>query len=138
MKTIVGYHDTDRGLFLDLAEQIATLAVNRKTGDVLLDEGAGDDRINSAAILIRDLPRFVLTHSEAGARMQVEYGVLSRRKYDLGSVDNPEAARAWGHAANLALDKVRLAIELQRGAVESDSMSHASEVEADDLSHVQG
>ena len=113
MKTIVGYHETDRGLFLDLSDQIATLAVNRKTGDVLLDEGAGDDCINSAAILIRDLPRFVLIHAEAGARMQVEYGAISRRKYDLGSVENLETARAWVCAANLALEKVRLAIELQ-------------------------
>ncbi len=123
MKTIVGFRINDRGLFLDLADQIATLAVNRKTGDVLLDEGAGDDRINSAAILIRDLPRFVLTRADSGSRMHIEYGAVSRRHYDLGDVEDAEAAQAWVCAANAALDRVKLACELTHDEVGSVRMS---------------
>ena len=123
MKTIVGYHDTDRGLFLDLADQIATLAVNRKTGDVLLDEGAGDDCINSAAILIRDLPHFVMTRSDSGSRMSIEYGAVTRRLYDLGKVEDANAAQAWVSAANVALDRVQLACELTHDKVGSVNMS---------------
>ena len=44
MKKIVALRENDGGFFVDLEDQPSAISVNRKTRDVLLDEGEGDDR----------------------------------------------------------------------------------------------
>ena len=116
MKLIVGFRINERGLFLDLEDQFAAIGVNRATGDVLLDEGFGDERFNSAAILISNRPRFVLTDLDSGVEVQIEYGSASRRTHSLGQTTDRESASRWVNSANSVFDRLFLA------TVEHESM----------------
>ncbi len=116
MKKIIAFRENDRGMFLDLEDQFAAIGVNRATGDVLLDEGSGDDRFNSAAILISNRPRFVLTDLDIGAEVLIEYGAVSRRTHSLGQTTDRESASRWVNSANSTLDR------LFQATVEHESM----------------
>ncbi len=60
MKKIISLREDERGFYVDLDDQPSAIAVNRKTGDVLLDEGEGDDRYHGAVLLGEDNPRFIV------------------------------------------------------------------------------
>ena len=99
MKTIVGFRSNERGLFLDLEDQRAAVAVNRSTGDILLDEGSGEDRINSAAIVRHDQPRFILSNTGGNSTLSIEFAP-DRRIYFLGQTEKSAEAQKWVVVAN--------------------------------------
>lgn len=99
MKLIVGFRSNERGLFLDLEDQRAAVAVNPSTGEILLDEGSGEDRINSAAIVRRDQPRFILSNAGKNSTLSIEFAP-DRRMYFLGQTEKSAEAQEWVVVAN--------------------------------------
>lgn len=107
MKRIVDYRLSDKGLIVDFADQVAAASVNARTGDILLDEGSGEDRVSGAAILLSDNPelKHVLSNDSA---IQVEYGSEKRFQHLLGVATSAELAHKIVAHANSLIEMCRL------------------------------
>lgn len=110
MKKIVSLRENDRGFFIDLEDQPSSIAVNRKTRDVLLDEGGGNDRYHGAALFGEDNPRFSVEISANGIDVYLEFGV-DRDRHFVGQSTDPQVER-WVCHANQALGGVAVPFSL--------------------------
>lgn len=101
-KSIADFREEDYGLFIDLASPSGRIGVDRSTGDILLDEGDGDDCYNGAAIEARSFRRFELKPIENGTCELILY-FGEKGAHGLGMTHDAEAARSWVHNATTVI-----------------------------------
>src|ERR1700676_418366 len=105
-KSIARFRDEDYGLFIDLAPDGGRIAIDRRSGDILLDEGEGDDRFQGAAIDARMFRRFELATDEDGlAEVVLSYG--EGEKHGLGITHELAVAQKWIENANRVIQKAK-------------------------------
>ena len=93
-KTIQGFREKDYGMFIDLTDAMGSVSVDRKTGNLVLQEGAGQDRFNDALIT----PNFCQGFS-LGAAPEGNWVVALRfgdhKSHVLGTTDDEAGALQW-------------------------------------------
>ncbi len=102
MKTITNFRQDARGMYLDLADQPCAIAINRKTRDILLDEGGGPDRYHGAAIFLDSHPCFMLDATGSRLGVWLSFGKACSKHF-LGSTRKVHSAVKWVTEANLLL-----------------------------------
>ncbi|MFO1005717.1 MAG: hypothetical protein U0929_07155 [Planctomycetaceae bacterium] len=103
MKTILGFREDSKGFYIDLEDQFSAIAVNRSTGDLLLDEGDGNDRFHGAVILQRSNPRFQTRSGSGKMSVWLVYG-KNDNKHFIGNAIATWAAIKWIIGANQAME----------------------------------
>ena len=94
MKIIQRFRREDYGWFIDLEDTDASVAVDPTTGDLLLNEGIGEDRFHGAAISNRAFQRLTLEDLERSTiALVLEYG--SGSKHTLGITNEKREAEKW-------------------------------------------
>lgn len=93
-KTIQSFREKDYGMFIDLTDAAASVSLDRKTGNLVLQEGAGQDRFNGAMITSDFCHGFTLsTNPEGGWVVARRYG--DHKSHVLGSTDDEAGALQW-------------------------------------------
>ena len=64
MKIIKAFRREDYGLFIDLVDKTSSVCVDTETGDILFNEGDGDDRYHGAAISAKSFREFKISDEE--------------------------------------------------------------------------
>lgn len=91
----------DRGLFIDLEDAPLSAAVNIRTGEILLHEGIGDDRLNNVSIRPEVVRGFRAEVRDGQARVFVDFrDDRNSEPYLIGTSREVETADAWVQAAN--------------------------------------
>lgn len=116
MKVIVDFREDAKGFYIDLADQFSALAVNRLTGDLLLDEGDGDDRYNGALILQKSNPQFVIRPHSGKLRVWLEYG-KDRNQHFIGESSATWAFAKWILSANQAMRGKQPLLPIEQGGL---------------------
>ena len=94
MKRIKAFRTENYGCFVDLEDIDASLAIDPQTGDILLNEGQGDDRFHGAAILRESIIGLSLEQvSEAEFQVILKYG--KERTHSLGVTSQKAQADVW-------------------------------------------
>ena len=89
--------------YLGLADRECSLFVNPRTGDILMDEGDGEGRVNGAVLFADKEPRFhTLPGPDAGGQLLLSY---RKHLFTLGDHENLVAMRDWADTANGFLAK---------------------------------
>ncbi len=84
--------------YLGLADRECSLFVNPRTGDILMDEGDGEGRVNGAVLFADKEPRFhTLPRPGAGGQLLLSY---RKHLFTLGDHENLVAMRDWADTAN--------------------------------------
>ncbi|MFN0074855.1 MAG: hypothetical protein ACKVY0_00090 [Prosthecobacter sp.] len=93
-KTIESFRETTEALFIDLIDSFASVTVDTDTGDMLLFEGAGNDRFHGMLIAPGFFRGFALNLTEAD-----DWEVLLRfgegKSHSLGVTTSAEEATRW-------------------------------------------
>lgn len=85
-------------LFVGLADRECSLFINPRTGDILVDEGAGEGRVNGAVFYADKEPRFyVIPAPGGGGQLLLSY---RRHLLTLGLSENLPALHEWAGSAN--------------------------------------
>ncbi|MCF7789363.1 MAG: hypothetical protein K9N47_24790 [Prosthecobacter sp.] len=93
-KTIQGFREKDYGMFIDLTDAMSSVSVDRKTGNLVLQEGAGQDRFNGALITPDFCHGFTLSAIPEGIWVvTLRYG--DHKSHVLGSTDDEAGALQW-------------------------------------------
>ena len=85
---------------IQLDDEPCSLIVDDRNGNILLDEGDGDDRMNSAVLPARKSPRFAVSPSSGEYRLEVNCRGFN---WLVGTTDDATAALEWAGAANTLL-----------------------------------
>lgn len=85
---------------IDLEDCPASIVVDPDNGNILITEGGGDDRMNSAYLPARKSPRFSVTPGSAEHRLEVH---CRNFHWLVGTTADADAARQWAEAANAIL-----------------------------------
>ncbi len=93
-KTIQGFREKDYGLFIDLTDAMSSVSVDRKTGNLVLQEGAGPDRFNGALITSDFCHGFTLSATHEG-NWVVALRFGDQKSHVLGITDNEAGALQW-------------------------------------------
>jgi len=102
LKSIIAFRKEDYGWFLDLDDADASVAVDAKTGDILLNEGAGEDRFHNAAISRSAFHEFCLREfSGSMYELTLEHGLTG--SHVLGVTGDKEQAETWIREATSAI-----------------------------------
>lgn len=81
-------------MFIDLTDATASVSLDRKTGNLLLQEGAGKDRFNGAMITSDFCHGFTLSaNPEGGWVVALRFG--DHKSHVLGCTDDEAAALQW-------------------------------------------
>lgn len=110
MKHIASLRQDDRGFYVDLDDRTSAIAVNRRTRDVLLDEGDGDDRYHGAVLFGADNPRFIAKPSTTGVDVYLDFGT-DRDRHFVGQ-SCAEQALEWVCRVNESLGGVGIPFEI--------------------------
>ena len=93
-KTIQGFREKDYGLFIDLTDAMSSVSVDRKTGNLVLREGAGPDRFNGALITSDFCQGFTLSSTPEGIWViALRFG--EHKSHVLGTTDDEAGALQW-------------------------------------------
>ncbi len=93
-KSIIQFRHEPYGLFIDLLDVDAAVAVHPQTGEILLDEGDGSDRFHGAAISPTSFIEFQLREKAGGlAELVLNFG--RGRSHSLGCTRNCGDASRW-------------------------------------------
>lgn len=102
MKVIRSFRKEDNGWFLDLKDADASVAVDATTGDILLNEGAGEDRYNGAAISRSGFYKFRLNDLPGSEyQLVLKFGLTD--SHVLGVTGDKEGAKTWIREATSAI-----------------------------------
>lgn len=126
MKQIVNFRLSEKGLVIDLADQVAAASVNARTGDILLDEGFGEDRVSGAAILLSDNPVLKLK-SPGDAEVQIEYGSEKRFQHLSGVATSAQLAAEIVSHANSLIQKCRVGRLSKANVCQADGIGQAKD-----------
>jgi hypothetical protein len=93
-KTIQGFREKSYGLFIDLADAMSSVSVDRKTGNLLLHEGTGQGRFHGAMISPDFFRGFTLSTTQQGAwEIALQFG--EHESHALGVTTDEEGAMQW-------------------------------------------
>jgi hypothetical protein len=93
-KTIQGFREKDYGLFIDLTDAMSSVSIDRKSGNLVLQEGAGHDRFNGALITSDFCHGFTLTTTTEGTWVvALQYG--DHQSHVLGATGDEVGALQW-------------------------------------------
>ena len=94
MKIIKAFIRRDYGLYIDLEDMDSSVAVNPQNGDILLNEGEGDDRYHGAVIFPRDFDNLEINIKTSKYRLILNAENLS---HELGVIKNEDLsdAKKW-------------------------------------------
>ncbi|WP_395753260.1 hypothetical protein [Prosthecobacter sp.] len=93
-KTIQGFREKDYGMFIDLTDAMSSVTVDRKTGNLVLQEGAGQDRFNGALITSDFCHGFTLS-SAPGGNWLVALRFGDNKSHVLGATNDEAGALQW-------------------------------------------
>ncbi len=93
-KTIQGFREKDYGMFIDLTDAMSSVSIDRKTGNLVLQEGAGSDRFNGALITPDFCHGFTLSATPDG-RWVVAVRFGDQKSHILGTTDDAAGALQW-------------------------------------------
>jgi len=93
-KVIKQFRREAYGFFIDLEDTPASVAVNSGTGEIMLDEGSGDDRFHGAAISSEAFQDMSLRHVSDG-RFQVVLSFGNNKNHVLGMTEDKATASSW-------------------------------------------
>ena len=93
-KTIQGFREKDYGMFIDLTDALSSVSIDRKTGNLVLQEGAGQDRFNGALITSDFCHGFTLSATSGGTwGGALRFG--DQKSHILGTTDDEFGAMQW-------------------------------------------
>jgi hypothetical protein len=115
MKHITSLRQDDRGFYVDLDDRTSAISVNRRTRDVLLDEGEGDDRYHGAVLFGADNPRFIAKPSTTGVDVYLDFGT-DRDRHFVGQ-SGAEQTLEWVCRVNESLGGVGVPFEISMDRV---------------------
>ena len=93
-KTIQGFRERDYGMFIDLTDAMSSVSIDRKTGNLVLQEGAGSDRFNGALITPDFCHGFTLSAIPEGFWLvTLRYG--DHKSHVMGTTDDEAGAMQW-------------------------------------------
>lgn len=101
-KTIKQFRQEPYGFFVDLDDAEAAVAVNPRTGEILLDEGIGEDRFDGAAISAGSFHEFAL-EPETGDEVRLVLRFGHGKSHVLGTTRKSAEASQWVQAASEAI-----------------------------------
>jgi hypothetical protein len=104
-KTIRELRIETYGLFVDLVDQPASLALDFDTGNILLNEGEGDNRFDRAMIEPTDLVWFQLSRTAVNDSWDLVLNFDETNSHNLGALNDVSMAIQWLNAANVAVRK---------------------------------
>lgn len=116
MKNVSDFREDLKGFYIDLEDQFSSLAVNRQTGDLLLDEGEGNDRYNGALILQQSFPQFVTRPHRGKLDIWLEYG-KDHGVHFIGTAVATRTAVNWILRANQTMKGSVLLPPIRQGRV---------------------
>ena len=87
-------------LLIRLADRHASLIIDDRNGNILMNEGDGDDRLNGAVLSPKRSPAFEIVPCSGALQLVVHYAGLS---FDLGTSKIDPLAAKWVEEANLLL-----------------------------------
>ena len=90
--------------FIQLIDRPISMYVDGDTGDLFIDEGAGKDRMNGAAIPAFKGPKFSCSPADSGCILRLECGTFV---WDAGSTADVAEAASWVEAVNRFLETKR-------------------------------
>ena len=115
-KPIESFREEEYGLFIDLGAPRGHIGVDRATGDILLDEGAGADRYHGAVIRAASFRGFTLSKVDGKhCKVRLEHG--RNGNHELGLTGDFKSASRW----------IRLASRLIRSKQKEGAAGAASE-----------
>jgi hypothetical protein len=82
---------------INLTDKPVSILVDPDNGNILLTEGGGDDRMNSAVLYARKSPRFSVTPVAGGYQIAVHCRDFH---WPVGTTTDESAATRWAIAAN--------------------------------------
>jgi hypothetical protein len=95
---------------IKLTDRPISIYVDRDTGDIFIDEGAGKGRMNGAAIPAFKGPKFTCSPSDSGWLIKLECMTFV---WEAGWTDDAADAASWVEAVNRFL-------ETKRGAADAN------------------
>jgi hypothetical protein len=87
--------------FIKLTDRPISIYVDRDTGDIFIDEGAGKGRMNGAAIPAFKGPKFTCSSSDSGCLIKLECMTFV---WEAGWTDDRVDAVNWVEAVNRFLE----------------------------------
>jgi hypothetical protein len=82
---------------VSLADRAISMFIDPGTGAIFIDEGAGNDRMNGAAIPAAKGPHFSCTLTDSGCVLKVQSGTFA---WEVGWVEDAIDAANWVEAVN--------------------------------------
>lgn len=104
MKTIKAFRQEPYGLFIDLVDAEASVAIDRKSGTMTLDEGDGNDRFYGAFLDPADVRSLVVKPLSGSSNCAIVLRYAKQREHILGETPDTVAALEWVNAANELLE----------------------------------
>jgi len=103
-KQIKKFREEEYGLFIDLENKPASVAIDIHDGSLLLNEGDGSDCFNGACLESTDLQEFAIHLKNHSATIQLIYGL--QKKHLLGEFPEKMILQAcqWVGRANQVID----------------------------------
>jgi hypothetical protein len=105
MKTIVNFRDEPHGFFVDL-EGGGKIGINRRTGEILLREGRGEDRFDGAVLSPEAFGSFAIRRCGNSEQWELILRFGRRKAHNLGRFSDFQNAEAWVNAATRAIRSV--------------------------------
>ena len=93
MKIIKAFRREDYGLFIDLVDKTSSVCVDTETGDILFNEGDGDDRYHGAAISAKSFREFKISDESEKKPKLILY--FLNKSHIIGYVNDVETAKEW-------------------------------------------
>jgi hypothetical protein len=87
-------------LSIQLDDKYCSLIVDHRNGNILFNEGDGDDRMNGAYYPADNSPRFAVAPRDGEYRLEVNCRGFN---WPVGTTADETAAREWAAAANAIL-----------------------------------
>jgi len=115
-KQITQFRYEPHGLFIDQEQMPAAVALNPRSGRLLLNEGKGEDCFHGAVLLPEDIQEIALVTDDNTGSIYVKFG--EHQTHHLGSTQDLIAAEDFVVQANQVLDRHRPPTPWSRGGVE--------------------
>ncbi len=103
-KQIKQFREEEYGLFIDLVNKPASVALDTHDGSLLLNEGSGDDCFDGACLEANNLQEFAIHLKNNSAKLLLIYG--PQKKHLLGEFPEEMMLQAcqWVGRANHVID----------------------------------
>ena len=123
MKVIKAFRKEKYGLFIDLEDKTASVCVDIETGDILFDEGEGDDRYCGAAISAKYFKEFKISEELGDKSKLIIY--FGNNFHVLGNLNNVDEAKEWiKEATKIIISKKSLWLSFEESLKIQEELKH--------------